>query len=83
MFNGHVVVYEWAQCFMYGNVPFFSNHWVELEENFIPISLRNGVGNPIVKIQKINCSFKHHNLNYEMWSSANSIELVMSSLLVI
>ncbi len=52
---------------MYGNVPFLSNRWVELEEIFIPISLGNGVGNPIVKIQKliqkIDCSFKHHSLN--------------------
>jgi hypothetical protein len=52
---------------MYGNVPFFSNYWVEFEENFIPINLGNGLGNPIVKIQKliqkIDCSFKHHSLN--------------------
>ncbi len=71
--NGHNVLYD--------NVPFFSNGWVE--ENFIPIGLGDGVGNPIVKIQKIHCSFKHHNLNYERSSSTDSIELVMPGLLVI
>jgi len=44
---------EWAQCFMYDSVPFFCNLSVELQENFIPISLGNGVDNLIVKIQKL------------------------------
>jgi hypothetical protein len=44
---------KWAQCFMYNSVPFFCNCSVELQENFIPISLGNGVNNPIVKIQKL------------------------------
>jgi hypothetical protein len=38
---------------MYNSVPFFCNCIVELQENFIPISLGNGVNNPIVKIQKL------------------------------
>jgi hypothetical protein len=67
MFNGYVVVHEWAQCFMYGNVHLFSNHWVEFEKKIIPINFGNGLGNPIIKIQKliqkIDCSFKHHSLN--------------------
>jgi hypothetical protein len=57
--NGHNVLYD--------NAPLFSNAWVEIEENFISIGLGNGVGNPIVKIQKliqkIHCSFKHNSLN--------------------
>jgi hypothetical protein len=38
---------------MYNNVPFFYNRSVELQQNFMPIGLGNGVDNPIVKIQKL------------------------------
>jgi hypothetical protein len=38
---------------MYNSVPFFCNLSVELQENFIPIGLGNGVDNPILKIQKL------------------------------